>query len=78
VGVTVRRLLNRPAAMLMRSALLASVLVVLIAAPADAQTISHHKKELWHYWIAPVLVGSGVLMVLALAFGYYWRVVRGR
>jgi hypothetical protein len=74
----VRRLLNRPVATLLNSALLASVLVVLIAAPAGAQTISHHKKHLWHYWIAPVLLGSGVLMVLALAFGYYWRVMRGK
>jgi hypothetical protein len=74
----VRRLLNRPVAALLSSALLASVFVVLIAAPAGAQTISHHKKHLWHYWIAPVLLGSGVLMVLALAFGYYWRVVRGK
>jgi hypothetical protein len=74
----VRRLLKRPVATLLNSALLASVLVVLIAAPAGAQTISHHKKHLWHYWIAPVLLGSGVLMVLALAFGYYWRVMRGK
>ena len=51
---------------------------LLLAAPAGAQTVSHHKKHLWHYWIAPVLAGSGVIMVLALAFGYYWRVVRGK
>jgi hypothetical protein len=74
----VRRLLKRPAATLVSSALLASLLVVLVAAPAGAQTVSHHKKHLWHYWIAPVLLGSGVILVLALSFGYYWRVVRGK
>jgi hypothetical protein len=74
----VRRLLKRPAATLVSSALLASLFVLLIAAPAGAQTVSHHKKHLWHYWIAPVLLGSGVLMVAALAFGYYWRVMRGK
>jgi hypothetical protein len=74
----VRRLLKRPAATLVRSALLASVLVVLVAAPASAQTIDHHQNHLWHYWIAPVLLISGVLMVVALSFGYYWKVMRGR
>jgi hypothetical protein len=78
--VIVRRLVHRPAAMLVRSVLLASVLVVLVAAPASAQNprISHHQKHLWHYWIAPVVLGSGVLLVLALAVGYYVRVVRGK
>jgi hypothetical protein len=77
---TVRRLLGRPASTLLRGVVLASVFVVLTAAPAFAQNpeINHHKTRLWHYWIAPVLVGSGVLIVFALAFGYYWRVVRGR
>ena len=80
--VIVRRLLNRPAATLVRSVSLAAVLVVLIAAPVSAQTanprVSHHQNHLWHYWIAPVLLGSGVIIVIALAFGYYWRVVRGK
>ena len=73
-----RRLLKRPAATLASSAVLASLVVVLVAAPAGAQTVSHHKQHLWHYWIAPVLLGSAVLMVVALSFGYYWRVVRGK
>jgi hypothetical protein len=75
-----RRGLGRPVSAFLRSILLASVFVVLTAAPAFAQNpeISHHKTRLWHYWIAPVLLISGVLIVLALSFGYYWRVVRGK
>jgi hypothetical protein len=79
--MTGRRGLGRPASAVLRSILLASVFVVLTAAPALAQEnpeISHDKTRLWHYWIAPVLLISGVLIVLALSFGYYWRVVRGK
>jgi hypothetical protein len=68
--------LNRPGATLVRSVGLALVLVVATATPAFAQEIDHSTTKLWHYWIAWVLVISFVLMAIALAFGYWWRVVR--
>ena len=71
-----RRLLNRPATTLLAARRLAAVLVVLTATPAFSQTVSQHKPKLWHYWIAPVLLISFVLMSIGLAIGYYVRVVR--
>jgi hypothetical protein len=32
----------------------------------------------WHWWIAPILVGSAVLMVIATVIGYVVKVVRPR
>ncbi|MCI0636656.1 MAG: hypothetical protein L0206_22455 [Actinobacteria bacterium] len=33
-------------------------------------------QRVWFYWIAPILVLSGVAVVVMLALGYYVRVLR--
>jgi len=33
-------------------------------------------QRFWFYWIAPILVLSGILTVAMLALGYYIRVLR--
>lgn len=30
----------------------------------------------WHWWIAVVLTPGAILTVLAVVFGYFWKVVR--
>lgn len=30
----------------------------------------------WHYWIGPVMTLQAALLVLALVFGYFWKVGR--
>jgi len=32
----------------------------------------------WHWWLAPVLVASGVLLILAMVAGYLLQVTKGR
>lgn len=49
--------------------------VVLTAAPAAAATPMLAAKP-WFYWVAPILVLSGVGMIGFLVLGYYLRVLR--
>lgn len=32
----------------------------------------------WHFWIAPILVGSGVLLIIATIVGYLNKVSKPR
>ena len=32
----------------------------------------------WHWWIAPILVGSVVLFIVASVGGYLWQVTKDR
>lgn len=32
--------------------------------------------KVWHYWIAPVLVGGAIIAVIATIIGYFVKVVR--
>jgi hypothetical protein len=59
-----------------RVALLSVALVVFIAAPAAATTSTLGAQRFWFYWIAPVLVLSGLGVIAFLALGYYIRVLR--
>ena len=59
-----------------RLALLSLALIVLTAAPAAASTPTLGAQRFWFYWIAPILVLSGVGMIAFLALGYYVRVLR--
>jgi hypothetical protein len=46
-------------------------------APALAQESASGAKP-WHYWIAPLLLGAGLLVIAGFALGYWIRVVGGR
>jgi hypothetical protein len=59
-----------------RIALLAPVLVVLLASPAAAAPPVLAAQRFWFYWIAPILVLSGVATIAMLVVGYYRRVLR--
>jgi len=59
-----------------RLAFLSMALVVLTAAPAAAATPALGAQRFWFFWIAPILVLSGVGMIAFLALGYYVRVLR--
>lgn len=61
-----------------RLAVLSLAFVVLTAAPAAAATPALGAQRFWFYWIAPILVLSGVGMIAFLALGYYVRVLRPR
>lgn len=37
-----------------------------------------HLAVVWHFWIAPILVGLAVLAVLAAVVGYLSQVTRAR
>lgn len=62
--------------------LAAAVTVVATAAPASASTPVVAEAKPWHFWLAPILFGSAVLIVLALMVGYVVKVTipkyRGR
>jgi len=66
----------------LRMMLLAVAVLVATAAPASASTPVLAEAKPWHYWLAPVLFGSGVLIVIALMVGYVVKVTipkyRGR
>ncbi|MGH9032678.1 MAG: hypothetical protein ACRDY4_13635 [Acidimicrobiia bacterium] len=62
----------------LRLALLSLALVMLTAAPAAAATPALGAERFWFYWIAPILVLSGIGMIAFLALGYYVRVLRPR
>ena len=59
------------------TAVLAAALLVATASPALAQEGTSPARP-WHYWIAPVILGAAVLLVVALGVGYYVRVMSGR
>jgi hypothetical protein len=59
-----------------RLALLSLAVVVVTAGPAAASTPALGAQRFWFYWLAPILVLSGVGMIAALALGYYVRVLR--
>ena len=61
---------------IVRLSLLTMALVVLTAAPAAAATPALGAQRFWFYWIAPILVLSGLGVVAFLALGYYIRVLR--
>lgn len=59
------------------TAVLTAALLVATAGPALAQEGASPARP-WHYWIAPFILGAGVLLVIALGVGYYVRVMSGR
>jgi hypothetical protein len=60
------------------AALSIGALVVLIsmASPAGAGPVLADDRYKWFYWIGPLLLVGAVLFLLALAVGYYVRVLR--
>lgn len=62
---------------LIRIVLITQAILVATAVPASAATMVAATKP-WHYWIAPVLAASFVSMILALALGYFVRVLNPR
>jgi hypothetical protein len=55
-----------------------AVLVVLgvAAAPAGATTVLAADRYKWFYWVGPILLLVSILFLIALAAGYYIRVLR--
>lgn len=62
---------------LIRIVLITQAILIATAVPASAATMVAAAKP-WHYWIAPVLAASFVFMLLALALGYFVRVLNPR
>lgn len=58
------------------SLLLAATIVLVTIGPAFAQDAGSKAKP-WHYWIAPFLLGGGVVLLAAIGVGYYIRVMGG-
>jgi uncharacterized membrane protein YgdD (TMEM256/DUF423 family) len=50
--------------------------LILMAAPAGAGPVLADDRYKWFYWIGPLLLIGAVLFLLALAVGYYVRVLR--
>ncbi|MBI2168257.1 MAG: hypothetical protein HYU28_01975 [Actinobacteria bacterium] len=65
---------------MIRTALVAAVLVLATATagPAVAAETVVGAARPWHYWIAPFLLGGGVLLLAVFGVGYYVRVMGGR
>lgn len=64
---------------IVRIAALPVVLLVALgvaAAPAGAASVLADDRYKWFYWIGPLLLVGAVLFLLALAAGYYIRVLR--
>jgi hypothetical protein len=62
-----------------RIAALPLVLVAVLgvaAAPAGAGPVLAAERYKWFYWVGPLLLGASFLFLLALAVGYYIRVLR--
>jgi hypothetical protein len=55
---------------------LALVALVVAAAPAGAAPVLAADRYKWFYWVGPLLLGASFLFLLALAAGYYVRVLR--
>jgi hypothetical protein len=54
----------------------AMVALVVAAAPAGAGPVLANERYKWFYWIGPLLLLASFLLLLALAVGYYVRVLR--
>jgi hypothetical protein len=54
------------------------LLVVLgvAAAPAGAAPVLAAERYKWFYWVGPLLLLASILFLIALAAGYYIRVLR--
>jgi len=64
---------------LVRTAALPIVMLVVlavVAAPAGAGPVLADDRYKWFYWIGPLLLIGAVFFLLALAAGYYVRVLR--
>lgn len=57
-----------------RMIMLVSWSVLVTASPAAATTTAVVSRP-WHYWAAPILAASFVLLALALGVGYFVRVL---
>jgi hypothetical protein len=62
---------------------LTAVALLLAAAPAGASTtVLANSRYQWFWWLAPILAGSFVLMLIALTGGYIKKILipkyRGR
>ena len=55
----------------------AAAVLAFTALPALAQETGSSARP-WHYWIAPFILGGGVLLVIAVGTRYYFRVMSGR
>jgi hypothetical protein len=56
--------------------LVAVVVLGVAAVPAGAGPVLANDRYKWFYWIGPLLLGASFLLLLALAAGYYIRVLR--
>jgi hypothetical protein len=56
--------------------IVAMVVVGLAGAPAGAAPVLAAERYKWFYWAGPLLLGASFLFLLALAAGYYIRVLR--
>jgi bacteriorhodopsin len=52
------------------------VVLAVVAAPAGAGPVLADDRYKWFYWIGPLLLIGAVFFLLALAAGYYVRVLR--
>jgi hypothetical protein len=52
------------------------VVLGVAAVPAGAGPVLANDRYKWFYWIGPLLLGASFLLLLALAAGYYIRVLR--
>jgi len=57
---------------------LVAALLVATAAPASASTAVVAEAKPWHFWLAPILFGSAVLIVVAVVVGYVVKVTLPR
>jgi hypothetical protein len=56
--------------------IVAMLAIVLAATPAGAGPVIAAERYKWFYWIGPLLLGGSFLFLVALAVGYYVRVLR--
>lgn len=52
------------------------VVLAVAAAPAGAGPVLAAERYKWFFWVGPLLLGASILLVVALAAGYYIRVLR--
>lgn len=56
--------------------IVALVALVSAAAPAGAGPVLADDRYKWFYWVGPLLLVGAILFLLAVAAGYYIRVLR--